>query len=106
VGWAFKSDVWIMKRFPRSGLRKTPQGAWSARADQGARRTVFSHPDFLETVRVSNRRLRLLTGSADLPARAGSARGLVPWHLTAGGESHPALKTSLSVAASELAAEV
>jgi len=37
--------------FPASkNKRKTPQGVRQARAIEGVRRTVFSHPDFLEAV--------------------------------------------------------
>jgi len=62
-------ELMDMKRFPRWRMRKTPTGRAPARDHAAAHWTVFFHPDY-------DRRLRHWTGSADLPAKAGSARGL------------------------------
>ena len=86
-------------------MRKTPPGCEGKRTTPHGMRfggAVFFHPDY-------DRRLRHRTGSADLPATilvdaaealAGSwaPRGYSHWvPPTAGGELHPALKTSVWV---------
>ncbi|GAB3059241.1 hypothetical protein GCM10027214_24980 [Stenotrophomonas tumulicola] len=72
--------------FSAKSERKTPQGKQMHTGARGSRGIVFFHPDY-------DRRLRLRTGSADPRRWAGALAGSCPEAPTAGGESHPALKT-------------
>jgi len=80
-------DLVFHETFPAVMSEKRPKAHGVERPPGERAIAVFFHPD-------CNRRLRPRTGSADLPAETGSARGLVSLRKpTAGGEFRPALKT-------------